>query len=82
MSKVLIGKITSVKMQGTVIVEVVTRTPHKLYGKLLKRSKKYKVDARGHAVVVGAQVKIEETRPMSKDKHFKIIEIEEIGRKV
>ena len=82
MSKVLIGKITSVKMQDTVIVEVVTRTPHKLYGKLLKRSKKFKVDSKGHTVTVGLQVKIGETIPMSKTKHFKIIEIVNVGGKV
>lgn len=81
MSKVLIGKVTSVKMNNTVMVEVVSRTPHKLYGKLLKRSKKYKVDPNGMEVAVGEQVRIEETRPVSKDKHFKIIEIQKVGGK-
>jgi len=76
MSKVLTGKIVSVKMQNTVLVEVVRRTPHKLYGKLLKRSKKYKVDSAGQTVEVGQIVKIEETKPMSKDKHFKLIGVE------
>ena len=73
MSKVLTGKIVSVKMQNTILVEVVRRTPHKLYGKLLKRSKKYKVDSTGQTVEVGQIVRIEETKPMSKDKHFKLI---------
>jgi len=82
MSKVLTGKIISVKMQNTAIVEVVRRTPHKLYGKLLKRSKKYKVDTKGHEIVAGSTVKIEETKPMSKDKHFKIQEIVTEGKKV
>lgn len=72
MSKVLIGKVISIKMQDTVIVEVITRAPHKLYGKLLKRSKNYKVDLNGQTVARGDEVKIEETKPMSKDKHFKI----------
>lgn len=72
MSKVLTGKVTSIKMDSTVIVEVITRTPHKLYGKLMKRSKNYKVDLNGQKVLVGDQVKIEETKPMSKHKHFKI----------
>ncbi len=75
MSKVLTGKVVSVKMQDTVLVEVVRRTPHKLYGKLMRRSKKFKVAVNGQSVVVGSQVKIEETKPMSKDKHFKVIEI-------
>ncbi len=77
MSKVLTGKVVSVKMQGTILVKVVRRTPHKLYGKLLKRSKKYKVVLNGFEPIVGNTVKIEETVPVSKDKHFKLIEIEE-----
>ena len=76
MSKVLVGKVVSTKMQGTVLVEVIRRTPHKLYKKLLKRSKKYKVDPNGLEPVLGNTVKIEETKPVSKDKHFKLVEIE------
>jgi small subunit ribosomal protein S17 len=76
MSKVLVGKVVSTKMQGTVLVEVIRRTPHKLYKKLLKRSKKYKVDPNGLEPVLGNTVKIEETKPVSKEKHFKLIEIE------
>jgi len=75
MSKVLTGKIISIKMQNTVIVEVIRRTPHKLYGKLLKRSKKIKADTNGHEVTIGKSVKIVETKPISKDKHFKVQEI-------
>lgn len=77
MNKVITGKVISLKMQDTAIVEVIRRTPHKLYGKLLKRSKKYKVDTKGFELVVGNTVKIVETTPISKDKHFKIKEIEE-----
>ena len=76
MSKVLVGKVVSTKMQGTILVEVVRRTPHKLYKKLLKRSKKYKVDPNGFEPAVGNTVKIQETKPMSRDKYFKVIEIE------
>jgi small subunit ribosomal protein S17 len=75
MSKLLTGKIVSVKMQNTVLVEVVRRTPHKLYGKLLKRSKKYKADPSGKELEVGQMVKIEETKPISKDKHFIVKEV-------
>lgn len=77
MSKILVGKVVSVKMQGTVLVEVVRRTPHKLYKKLMRRSKKFKVAPNGFIPVVGNTVKIEETVPVSKDKHFKLIEIED-----
>lgn len=75
MSKVLTGKIVSVKMQNTVLVEIVRRTPHKLYGKLLKRSKKYKADSTGKMFEVGQTVSIEEVKPISKDKHFVVKEV-------
>ncbi len=73
MAKILTGKVISIKMQDTAVVEVTRRTPHKLYKKLLKRSKHYKVDTKEQAVVVGQTVKIVETIPMSKDKHFKVV---------
>jgi small subunit ribosomal protein S17 len=74
MAKVFTGKVISTKMQDTVVVEVVRRVPHKLYKKLLKKSKHFKVDAKGHEVAVGNEVKIVETKPMSKDKYFRILE--------
>lgn len=73
--KILTGKVVSVSMQDTVVVEVVRRVPHKLYKKLLKKSKNFKVATDGHEVVVGNEVKIGETKPVSKDKHFKIVEV-------
>ena len=72
MAKVLTGKIISTKMQDTAVVEVTRFVPHKLYKKLLKRSKHFKVDTKGVQVSVGQQVKIVETKPTAKDKHFKI----------
>jgi small subunit ribosomal protein S17 len=81
MSKTLTGKIVSVKMQDTVLVEVVRRTPHKLYGKLMRRSKKFKVAINGQTVSVGNQVIIEETKPVSKGKYFKVIEVLKEGGK-
>lgn len=75
MAKVFTGKVVSTKMNNTIIVEVTRLFPHRLYKKLLKRSKKFKVDTNGQEVVVGKSVKIEETIPLSKDKHFKVIEV-------
>jgi small subunit ribosomal protein S17 len=75
MAKVLTGKIITTKMQDTVVVEVVRRIPHPLYKKLLKRSKHFKAATNGHEVIVGNTVKIAETKPVSKDKYFKIIEV-------
>ncbi len=75
MAKIFTGTVVSTKMQNTAVVEVTRRTPHKLYQKLLRRGKHYKVDTTGTEVNVGSRVKIVETKPLSKDKHFKIQEI-------
>ena len=72
--KVFNGVVTSVKMKDTVVVEVTRRTPHPLYKKLLKRSSKFKVSAPGNALSVGEQVQIVETRPISKETHFRLAE--------
>lgn len=74
MAKVLEGKIVSNKMNKTVVVEVTRRTPHVLYKKLIKRSKKFLADSGEQAYTVGQIVKIVETKPMSKNKHFKVME--------
>ncbi len=75
MAKIFVGKVASVKMQDTAIVEVVRRVPHKLYKKLMKKTKNFKVDTKGFDVALGQDVKFAETKPMSKDKFFKIVEI-------
>lgn len=76
-AKVLSGKVTSVKMQDTILVEVTRRVPHPLYKKLLRKSKQFKVDTKGQEVpAVGKTVKIVETKPISKTKHFKLVEVE------
>lgn len=74
--KILEGKITSIKMEKTAVVEVSRVKPHPLYRKLIRLSKKYKVDNTGFEdVEVGSFVKIQEIKPLSKDKYFKISEI-------
>ncbi|GEM_PF-106634 len=74
--KILEGIIVSTGMNKTVVVEVTRKTPHPLYKKLIKRSKKYKVDNSGFEdLAVGTVVKIVETRPISKNKYFKVSEI-------
>lgn len=73
--KLFEGKVVSAKSQNTVIVSVVRSYAHPLYKKILKRSKKYKVDSSGAEVSLGDKVKIVETRPISKDKYFKIAEV-------
>lgn len=70
--KTFTGKVVSLKMQGTAVVEVEREVTHSLYRKILKRSKRYKVDTNSQDVNVGDNVKIVETRPISKNKFFKI----------
>ena len=73
--KTFIGTIVSDKMQNTIVVEIVTSIPHPLYGKKIKRTQRLKADTNNMEVKIGETVKIEETRPMSKDKNFKVIAI-------
>ena len=73
--KIFEGKIVSLKMNKTAVVEIVRRTPHPLYKKLLRRSKKYKADTAGLELVLGQKVKIAETKPMSKGNFFKVMEV-------
>ena len=75
MQKTFEGKVVSAKMQNTAVVEVFRRKPHPLYKKLLKRSTRFKVETGGHSVNAGDKVKIIETRPISKGKYFKIMEV-------
>jgi small subunit ribosomal protein S17 len=74
MAKILFGKVVSAKMKNTAIVEVSRLVPHPLYKKLLKRSKKYKIPTNGQELKIGQAVKIIETKPVSKDKHFALLQ--------
>ena len=73
MAKILQGKIVSNKMTETVVVEVERLVPHPLFKKLLKRSKKFKVATNGQKIEIGQRVKIIETRPVAKGKHFALV---------
>lgn len=75
MAKVLTGKVVSLKMQDTAVVEISRRVPHPLYKKLLKKSKHFNVDLAGKTVEVGNEVRIVETKPVSKTKYFAIKEV-------
>lgn len=74
MKKTFIGNVVSNKMINTVVVEITRSIPHPMYGKLIKKTNKLKADTNGMEIAVGQTVKIEETKPMSKDKHFKVVE--------
>ena len=75
MKKNIEGKVVSVKMGSVVVVEVKRKIPHPLYKKLVNKSKKYKARVGEVVVALGDRVKITQTRPMSKDTHFKIVEV-------
>lgn len=71
--KQLTGVVTSNKMEKTLVVEVTRFVKHPKYGKFMKRHKKYKAHNDSTEYAVGDRVVIEETNPISKDKHFKVI---------
>ncbi|MFB7141174.1 30S ribosomal protein S17 [Gottfriedia sp. NPDC056225] len=73
--KVYTGRVVSDKMDKTITVVVETYKTHKLYGKRVKYSKKYKAHDELNAAKVGDIVKIMETRPLSATKRFRLVEI-------
>jgi len=72
-NKILKGIVVSDKMDKTVVVSVSRFVEHPKYKKRIKISKKYKAHDENNSKKVGDRVEIEETKPMSKDKHFKVI---------
>ena len=74
MAKLLTGEIVSTKMQKTVVVKVERKIRHSFYKKVIIRHKKYKAHNEDLELKAGDRVTIRETRPMSKDKHFVVIE--------
>jgi small subunit ribosomal protein S17 len=75
--RVMIGTVVSDKMDKTVVVNVETMVEHPLYKKRVKRSKKYKAHDEGNQCQVGDKVRLMETRPLSKDKRWRVVEIVE-----
>lgn len=70
-----IGLVVSDKMDKTAVVSVERTTRHPLYGKIVRVTKKYKVHDPENACSIGDKVKIMETRPLSKDKRWRLVEI-------
>lgn len=73
--KVLVGKVVSDKMDKTIVVAIETYKKHSLYGKNIKHTKKYKAHDENNQAKIGDVVKIAETRPLSKDKRWRLVEI-------
>ncbi len=75
--KVRIGKVVSDKMDKTVVVAVVDNVKHPLYNKIVKRTYKLKAHDENNECKLGDRVKVMETRPLSKDKRWRLVEIVE-----
>ena len=75
-----IGRVVSDKMQKTVVVALERRVPHPVYGKMVKRTVKVKAHDEENSAKNGDLVRIAETRPLSKDKRWRLVEIVERAR--
>ena len=69
------GKVVSNKMDKTIVVVVVDNVKHPLYGKIVKRTYKLKAHDENNECNIGDRVKVMETRPLSKDKRWRLVEI-------
>ncbi len=78
MRRELTGRVVSNKMQKTVVVVVETTTRHPVYGKTMRARKRYKAHDENNAANIGDLVRIIESRPISKDKSWRVVEI--LGR--
>ena len=78
--KVREGVVVSDKMQKTVVVAIERRVPHPVYGKMVTRTAKFKAHDEENSAKVGDRVRITETRPLSKDKRWRVVEIVERAR--
>ena len=70
-----VGDVVSDKMDKTVVVAIENRSPHPKYGKIVVRTKKYKVHDEENQCKIGDRVRIKETRPLSKTKRWTVAEI-------
>lgn len=75
--KTRVGLVTSDKMDKTIVVSVTDNVKHPLYGKIVKRTYKLKAHDEQNQCKVGDRVKVMETRPLSKDKRWRLVEIVE-----
>ena len=74
------GKVVSDKMEKTVVVSIERRVQHPVYGKMVRRTKRLKAHDENNDAKTGDTVRIMETRPMSKDKRWRVVEIVERAR--
>ena len=70
-----VGAVTSNKMQKTIVVQVKRRAKHPVYGKVMEKARKFKAHDEKNSAKIGDLVRIVETRPLSKDKRWRLVEI-------
>ena len=75
--RTLIGRVVSDKMDKTVVVSIKTRVRHPLYGKIMNKTSKLKAHDEENACGIGDTVRVMETRPLSRDKRWRLVEIVE-----
>ena len=75
--KTRIGVVVSDKMDKTIVVAIKTKVRHPLYGKMVNRTRKFKAHDEQNECGIGDTVRIMETRPLSKDKRWRLVEIVE-----
>ncbi len=75
MRKTRIGYVVSDKMDKTIVVRVDSQVRHPLYGKIIRSSKKFKAHDQNNTASMGDKVLIAETRPLSKDKRWRLVEV-------
>ncbi|HIV87685.1 MAG TPA: 30S ribosomal protein S17 [Candidatus Pygmaiobacter gallistercoris] len=75
--KTRVGTVVSDKMDKTIVVAIVDNVSHPLYKKIIKRTVKFKAHDEKNEAKIGDRVKIMETRPLSKDKRWRLVEIVE-----
>ena len=75
--KTRVGVVVSDKMDKTIVVSMSSRVRHPLYGKIIKRTTKFKAHDEENACGIGDTVRVMETRPLSKDKRWRLVEIVE-----
>ena len=80
MRKTRTGRVVSDKMQKTIVVSIERRFAHPVYGKMMTRSKNIKAHDEENSAKAGDLVRIAETRPLSKDKRWRLVEIVERAR--
>ena len=73
--KTRIGVVVSDKMDKTCVIQIKTRVRHPLYGKIMNRTSKLKVHDENNECGIGDTIKVMETRPISKDKRWRLVEI-------